>query len=186
MADRVVNTPVTITVAEIVAVPPGRKQGKIIGTDGSRWQVWDKQISEFHIGGAYKILSHKEGEFTPPGGSPILMKTIGDFQYIGAPTQAQQRAIGANQANTPNAPANSGVDYETIRRRDIFVCGAINNILSNSEYGVITEAELAAIVIMLKRVWENTLGPNAKSMAPPVRQNEQNDENNDMSDSIPF
>ncbi len=173
MADRVINTPVTVTVASIKAVQPGKKMGAIYGIDGQRWGVWGSEIDKFVVGGAYKILSHKEGEF-----QGMILKTVGDYEYVGAPTQATQKAAQAVKANAPSASSYAqGGDAENTRRRDIFVCGALNSYLSTKEGW--TEDGLVKFVDCLKRVWERTLGPNAPKkpvLAP---------QTDDMNDLIP-
>lgn len=182
-----------ITVQNIVHPAPGKKQGKILDTMGRSWQVWADKIGQFYIGQTYEVLQSKVTNFN---GATYV--TIGEFRPLSGPTPSPtvpvpQAQIPITQASVV-APARAATPPsigEAERRMDIFVCGAVNNMLSNANISAleVSPADLMKFITMLKEVWKRTLGPNAndynqptQTMTPPAPSQPPND----MNDEIPF
>ena len=170
-----------ITVAEIISPQPGKKQYSVIDMGGQRFGVFADHIGEYAIGCQYRIDKVKNSDFKGK-----TYYTLEESTYVGggvadgpAPTPPpQQRAappraappVSAVQpvrqpAWVPQPPVHVGNAADDARRMDIFVCGGLNNILSNPN--VIPDNLQVADVIrftnMLRAAWRNTmLAPNSR------------------------
>jgi hypothetical protein len=167
-----------ITVAGVTHPAAGKKQGKIQDTQGRIWQVWADKISQFNAGQSYEILTSKTTQFN---GATYV--TIGEFRPLTPGVGAQQAAAFApppQQARAPFYPPTSPPPMpapqqaaaapisEHVRRMDIFICGAVNNMLANENINPldINPDGMMQFITMMKEVWKKTLGPNAGQSPP--------------------
>lgn len=152
----------TITVAGITPPAPGKKQGKIIDVAGAKWNVWGDKIQNYRIGVTYDII------YTPEEFNNVAFNLI---------KTAEPAGHGAAQAAAPILRVTEvGSMVERAKDQHIFVCGALNNALSNSNINPfeMQPTEIATFVRNLQQVWKQTLGSQK------ARTEDQ------MSDSIPF
>lgn len=162
--------PEIITVKEIIWPAQGKRQGKVIDTTGKSWQVWADKLSGFQQDGSYELLEVGASEFQ--GKTYYTIKSVKPVTH----------GMRLTPPPTPTSrPQEHTMDHE--RRRDIFVCGAVNSILGHPTIDPLTfaGAQLVDIINKLKYVWEQTLGPNAPKA--PLRRGEADATFND---DIPF
>ena len=169
---------VRITVAEITPPGPGKKQGYLTDTGGQRWYVWADKLHLYVVDGTYEITNTKTTTFR---GTEYV--TISEMTAVSAPAQApapRSRATSSKPFPPPPFPG------EDIRRMDIFVCGAINNMLGNQnvEPFAISAEALVAQIERLKEIWRRTLGPHASQTSS--KPNQPTQQRGDMDDEIPF
>ncbi len=167
-----ITNPVTIQVAEIKRPAPGKKQGALYDSDGRRWGLWPNDIAKFSIGAHYKINEYTSSMFN---GQEYL--TISKFEMVGGattriPPSGATQSAPAGSFQQPAPQPNLAAEH---RSEDIFVCGALNNILSNPSVNplAISPAQMIGIVNMLRQTWSNTLKRSQSN-------------NNDLNDEIPF
>ncbi len=147
----------TITVAAIEWPAAGKKLGAIIDSTGKRWGVWPDKLPGYQQGCTYEV-GYETATPVGNGGAPGLILP------------------------RPPTPESRSAPSDDQRRMDIFICGAFNNILSNPNFtseGLKVEG-LAAVVEILRRVWQRTLGPQAQEIKPKGALNK------DLDDEIPF
>lgn len=150
-----------ITVAGITPPGVGKKQGKVSDTTGGVWNVWGDKLHLYRMGVSYDI-TYEDGEFN--GRHFKTIKTANPTNA--APAQATPQP----QQHTAPPPSNQNKDEM------IFVCGALNNALSNPNAMPfeLTAIELATFVKKIRQVWRATIG------------NSQQSSDDDMNDSVPF
>lgn len=161
----------TITVAGILPPGPGKKQGHVHDTEGNKWNVWHDKIQNFRMGVTYDI-TYEQSEFN--GAHFNVIKTANPSN--GAPQPRQQQAAPPNDGwpgPAPRAPTPMA-QQPSVKDEMIFVCGVINNAMSNPNVDpfAVGAVEFVAMVNKARQVWRNTLG---KSQAV-----------GDMNDEIPF
>lgn len=191
-----------ITVASIAWPQPGKKQGAVFDTNNQRWGVFPNDLGSFTQGATYKVWDWQVSMFN---GKEYRTIKSENFQFMGggsaaAQQQPQQRLNGQTRS-TPlhqqTGSLSSGLDLE--RRRDIFVCGAFNNIMSNpGNAGLHDDGQaMTKLVWRLRKVWDYSLGPHARdpsfTSGPPASdtpegqaQASQGYGRTDMNDDIPF
>lgn len=159
-----------ITVVRIQPPAPGKKQAAIYDANDQRWGLYPDDLSSFTVGGQYKVWDWQTNNFQ--GRSYRTIKS-GNYMYLGmggvVPPQAQARQAGPQRTYAPQqrAPFPAGAD-DVVRRRDIFVCGALNNLLSNPSLPIKVDGDglpdgktLVTLIWRLRRVFDYTLGPGA-------------------------
>jgi len=159
----------TITVAGISPPGQGKKQGHVIDTQGDKWNVWGDKLHNYQMGVTYEI-TYDPSEFN--GAKFNVVKTA-------KPLAATSGGGGGGGIPyTTSAPRRVEVPQSlpqpTAKDEMIFVCGVVNNAMSNTNINPfeITLTELIAMVDKARSAWRNTLGKSQKA--------------NDMDDEIPF
>jgi hypothetical protein len=193
-----------ITVKNVVAPAPGKKQAAIYDTSDQRWGIHPNEMNAFVPGSSYKVWNWKSSTFN---GREYRTIESGNYQFVGG-NAVPPNAGNLNSATSaaPSQRSAGGFDDAT-RRRDIFVCGALNNLLGNTqecarffrEDGTLDGSLLTATVWKLRKVFDYSLGPNAQdpaiSSAPrPNHSTPEGQAQNsqgygrvaDMNDEIPF
>ncbi len=162
-----------ITIASIQRPQVGKKMWAAIDINNQRWGVWPDKVAALQEGGTYEI-NFKSNDFQ--GKTYYTIETAVPVGNVpGAPRLILPKSNGV----APPPRQMEPVDDK--RRMDIFVCGAFNNILSNPNFTPQMEvAGLAAIVEVLRRVWQRTLGPQAQETV------ERGARDNELDDKIPF
>lgn len=158
-----------ITVAGITPPAIGKKQGKVIDTVGRSWNVWGDKLHNYQIGQTYDI-TYETNEFNNAKFNVIrTLRPVQGPQPGEVIPVAEPRSVIPPRQSTSIAPPQANPKDEMI-----FVCGVINNSLSNSNVNPfeLTAAELITMVNKARQVWRNTLG-NAQTRG-------------DMDDEIPF
>lgn len=157
----------TITVAGITPPAAGRKQGKIIDADGNKWNVWGDKLQNYRMGVTYNITYDVQEFNNVP------------FNIIKTAEPAGQ---GASQPRQVSQPQSGGPipAFDKAKDEHIFVCGALNNALSNTNINPmeLQVTDIATFVQKLQQAWKQTLGAPRVSSAPRSEEG--------MSDSIPF
>lgn len=157
---------ILITVAEIKYPEPGKKQGAIYDTAGNRWGVWADKLENYAIGQSYSISEYDTYDFK--GKSYHTIKKASRVASAGAPQpsyapvrQAPPQFVpqAAPQA-MPQQPPVPTPDYQAIKDIHIFVCGAINNTLSNPNVNPLSLelTDLIALMNKYQTAYRNTLG----------------------------
>ena len=146
---------ILITVAEIKHPEPGKKQGSIFDTAGNRWGVWADKLSNYVIGQSYTISEYETYEFK--GKSYQTIKRAS--RAVPSASQAAPPVYTASQS-APKQNGVSGPDYQAIKDLHIFVCGAINNTLSNPTVNPLSLelTDLIALMNKYQTAYRNTLG----------------------------
>lgn len=158
-----------ITVAGITPPGPGKKQGKITDTNGGKWNAWGDKLANYRMGVSYEIV-YEEDEYE---GHPFrTIKTANPTNAAPAP----QPAVHGQYAAPPAQVIGSTEPSFTKKDEMIFVCGALNNALSNPNVVPfqMTVIEIATFVKLLRQVWRGTLGATQQQVR------------DDMNDSVPF
>lgn len=148
---------VTITVADIRAPAPGKKQASVIDSTGKRWGIPPSEQNNYRQFGTYEITQYKTNEFQNKTYYTIeAARAVGNG---GADSSIQQspRPSTGNSYTPPN---------DDMRRMDIFVCGAFNNMMANpcTNPQELSTTGMAAFVNALKSVWKLSLGPQAQEV----------------------
>lgn len=180
-----------IVIREIVAPRPGGKQYSLIDSGGQRWGVYADHVQDYTVGGIYNVVRAKESTFNGK-----IYVTLEEAEFVGMdggqqtqyqrPTQAAPQlprqappARGysrtVQRAPTPAQRGQASSAFDDSRRMDIFVCGAINNVLSNPNVipNELTTPMLIEMISKLSTAWRQTLGRGAAF------------QNSDMNDEIP-
>ena len=156
---------VVITVAGIVPPGVGKKQGKIHDTTGKSWNVWGDKLHNFAMGHTYSI-TYDTNDFN--GAKFDVIKTA---DHVGS--------APANVMNPPPAQARTQpTTYSpqpSNRDEQIFVCGALNNAMSNPNVNpmMLTGPDVIGLVEKFRMAWRNTLGKTQSN-------------DTDLNDQIPF
>lgn len=155
---------VTITIAGIQPPAPGKKQGKVHDTTGKSWNVWGDKLHNFAMGQSYSI-TYDTNEFN--GAQFDVIKSF--TPASGGPAQQ------APQPAQPRAPIQQYNPQPTAKDEMIFVCGALNNSLSNPNINpmMMTGPDIIGLVEKFRMTWRNTLGKTQSNSS-------------DMNDEIPF
>lgn len=163
-----------ITVKEVV-YPSGKGPGKVIDTNGGSWQVWPDKLIGYTVGRVYQLTDVETGEYR---GAPQY--TIKAAKPIAA-LNAAPLPMASAKTPIPQPAMQHTMDHE--RRMDIFVCGAMNAILSNPtvDPSKLTVDHYTALVNRLRVTWTRTLGPTAPKI-PPAR----GESDTEMNDEIGF
>lgn len=158
----------TITVAGINPPELGKKQGKIVDTAGNKWNVWGDKIASYRMGVTYDIV-YETNEFKDTKFNVI--KTANPSNA--APQPARQAPRSSDDWPGPQ-PSVAMPQHGNPKDEMIFVCGIINNAMSNPNVNPFetTLTELIAMVDKARSAWRNTLGKSQKS--------------DDMRDEIPL
>lgn len=148
-----------ITVAGIMPPAEGKKQGKIKDSSGESYNVWGDKIHNYQVGETYNV-NYENNEF-----NNTQFKLIKSFTHVSA--QAGQRRVDPRMPPPGNMPPSNKDEH-------IFVCGALNNALSNPNVNpmAIATTEMVAFVNLLRQTWRLTLGKVQQSQ--------------EMNDEIPF
>ena len=150
-----------VQVAYINQPKPGKKRGSIKSADGVLYAAFPDKLSQVTVGGTYD-LKYKDDE------------------YQGVVYHVVEEVKSSTLAASPAAPiaVASRIDDGTPER--IFVCGAINALLSNPNFPLadLSTARVTELVNNLRRSWAATFGiKDAKTPQP----------KNDMDgDAVPF
>lgn len=194
----------TITVARIEFPKPGKKQAAIYDTNDQRWGIFPNDLGAFTQGASYRVWDWQTSMFN---GREYRTIKSENYQFVGGGGMGAAQAGGQRQP--PNGgrtsaqsapPRDSGLSsgYDLERRRDIFVCGAINHILGNPGNAGIQDngQALVQLVWRLRKVWDYGLGPHARdpsfTSGPATDTHEGQAQTAqgygpaDMEDSIPF
>ena len=166
---------VTIQVAQVQPPAPGKKRGKVIDTSNIAYQAGYPLLGSFQPGQSYNI-TYKDDSFNGFAFRVIEQATPASGQMqmaVGQPAVPTQPAPQAFQRAPQGRQYGRQTDEDLPER--IFVCGALNAALSNTNTIPInlTEAQLTAIVNNLRRVYKRTFGGQPTA-------------GDDMNDEIPF
>lgn len=180
----------TITVAEIRQPQPGQKKGAIKDTSGRTWYVWADKMYLIAQGASY-LIEQYDTYRTDRGN---VLNTIRSFKTIDGVANRQQSTT--QTMVRPATPPPSNNEY----RMDIFICGAINNMLSNQNVQPmdLTMMDMVDAIHKFRSAWLAVFGPSPlPRQQTPQRQSSistgsiaaqqgtiQN--NDDMNDEIPF
>jgi len=172
---------ITITAAEVRQPAQGKKTGVVKDQSGKSWLVWPDKLALIQQGGTYRITDYKTSEFRG-----TTYYTIVQFELVGRPT-----------ASPPRIPPADGSD--NVRRMDIFICGAFNNLMANPN---INPAEMTMMDMIdhlhkFKGAWLGVFGPSPLPRRVQAQPNGQvplplnpsgptAHQNDDMNDEIPF
>lgn len=154
-----------ITVARIQPAAPGKKTAAIYDTTDQRWGVYPNDLSSFAVGGTYKVWDWDNYSFQ---NKPYRTIKSGNYEYQGMgnvlPPQPRQGAAPSVSAPAHRNSGSTGGFDDVTRRRDIFVCGALNNTLANPNVNPLTlqGKDLVALVWKLRKTFDYTLGPAAQ------------------------
>lgn len=142
---------IVIQVVEIIQPEIGKKQGKVVDGTGKIWQVWADKIHLFQLGQSYNI-TYKTSTFQGKTYHTIDQSAPAGSAAISPPSQPRpaQQAVGTVATTMPL----------TTKDEMIFVCGAINNTLSNPNVNPaeFTAIELIDLVKKFQATWRATLG----------------------------
>lgn len=141
---------------------PGKKNASVKTKDGKLYFVPPEMFSQFTVGGSYSI-EYKDSSFTGRDGKRVPFNVV---EKVNASMAAP--ATGRN-----HQPAGRYQDDPAVAER-IFVCGAINNMMSNQNIDPrgMTVEDVTEQVNKLREVWRRTFA------------NPQQDQ--EMGDEIPF
>lgn len=136
-----------ITVAEVKLPGPGKKFGSVYDTTGQRWGCPPEFLNSFVPGGSYNI-NYEDKVFN--GSAYKQIKSVINGTVGG--NAPQPRSVSATSTAT-------AVASDRLRRLDIFICGALNNMLANPQVNPLTISaeELVAWVNVMKGVWSKSL-----------------------------
>lgn len=154
----------TITVQAKQSPAIGKKQGKIQDTSGAMWNVWGDKLQNYREGVTYDIV-YEESEFNdhkfnviktanPSNNKP----STGALPKDGWP--------GPSPGYDPKAGYHPPIQQPPSPKDEmIFVCGVVNNAMSNTNINPfeITLTELIAMVDKARSAWRNTLGKSQKA-----------------------
>lgn len=145
----------TITVQAIQSPAIGKKQGKIQDTSGAMWNVWGDKIQNYREGVTYDV-TYEEQEFNDRKYNLISK---------GTPSNAAPRLAAQPKSDGWPGPAPQISMTGTPKDEMIFVCGVVNNAMSNTNINPfeITLTELIAMVDKARSAWRNTLGKSQKA-----------------------
>lgn len=122
--------------------------GNVKDTQGNYWKCWKETLGQFAPGSSYDI-TYEPGTYQgKPSNTVLTVKPSAKPPEAPAP-KAQQAPYTAKYGST---------DMATAER--IFVCGALNAMLSNQNTipGEMTAAKVIAAVHVLRTAWMNTFG----------------------------
>ncbi len=158
----------TITVQAKQSPAIGKKQGKIQDTNGDLWNVWGDKLQNYREGVTYDIV-YETNEFN--GHTFNVIKTAnpsnqkpstGALPQDGWPGPTPPPSVGGirNGVYPPHIPQVANAKDEMI-----FVCGIVNNSMSNANINPFetTLTELIAMVDKARSAWRNTLGKSQKA-----------------------
>jgi len=162
------STMITVQAKQSPAI--GKKQGKIQDTAGNLWNVWGDKLQNYREGVTYDIV-YEESEFNGhtfnliKTANPAQAKPPGSVTPVADPRQVIPRNDGW--------PGPQSTLAANPKDEMIFVCGVVNNAMSNTNINPfeITLTELIAMVDKARSAWRNTLGKSQKA--------------DDMNDQIP-
>jgi len=159
----------TITVQAKQSPAIGKKQGKIQDTEGKLWNVWGDKLGNYREGVTYDI-TYEESEFNDHKFNVI--KTANPSNNKPS-TGALPRDGWPGPSPRPGQPVAPIPLQPNAKDEMIFVCGVVNNAMSNTNINPfeITLTELIAMVDKARSAWRNTLGRSQKA--------------DDMNDEIP-
>lgn len=151
-----------ITVRYVNPKQPGKKNASIKTNEGDLYFVAPEMLDKFEVGGKYNI-QYKVNEFRG-----TKYNHIESVARIAAPVPNQS----SSTHNSITKATFGSVDMETAER--IFVCGAINAMLSNQNTMPFTldQGDIVQRVNILRAVWRDTFGNPQKSA--------------DLDDEIPY
>lgn len=156
-----------ITVARIQPPAPGKKQAAIYDQSDQRWGVFPDDLNGFVVGGTYRIWDWQSNMFN---GRQYKTIKSGNYEYQGMggvlPPQSNANTSAAPRSGgpAPRPSAPSGGFDDVTRRRDIFVCGALNNTMANPNVNPLDlqGKDLVALVWKLRKTFDYALGPGAQ------------------------
>lgn len=149
--------PSTIIQVQSVTQPaPGRKRGRIQAANGQLFQA-DPSFLNSVVGGANYTVEYEDQSFN--GATFRVVKNISPTTFP-APVGSPSSSGGAANPTSHPAPAGryGGTDMATAER--IFVCGALNAMLSNTNItpANMTQLEITHLVTNLRGAWGATFG----------------------------
>jgi len=147
----------TITIAGINPPEIGKKQGKVIDTEGNKWNVWGDKLHNYRMGVTYDVV-YETNEFN--GKNFNVIKTVTPSNK--APTTKSGDDWPGSQPRQTQPPVQQSASPKD---EMIFVCGIVNNAMSNTNINPfeITLTELIAMVDKARSAWRNTLGKAQKA-----------------------
>ena len=179
-----------ITVSNVDWPGPGKKTGVVTDMNGRRWGAFPEVLGIMQPGGVYQI-EYVVRNWNGRSYNNITKAAPGQ---AGQPDGQQFMAPPRPQAPQASRPAPSFDD--NARRMDIFVCGAVNNYLSNPNINPkdITMMEMIDLLHKFKGAWLGVFGPSpiprpGPKPAAPTQQQQPAPApapNDDMNDEIPF
>lgn len=131
----------TVTVAFVNPPKGTAKKGTIKGKDGAIYGVWADKLNQFQPGKTYQI-EYETSEYQGKNYTTVKKWTE---------AQAQQSAPAANGNGGGNGHSNPAKDEM------IFVCGALNNVLSAGQIKP-SQVEMTAFVNAARATWRETFG----------------------------
>jgi len=170
----------SITVERVYQPREGKKYGSVKDTTGKFWDVWYQSLPDFTAGGTYIINEAASREYDG--------KTYWTIKKY-------QKVVSSSAPKTNGAAAPSHTFDDNTRRMDIFICGAMNSILSNPNTSTgpldLRLMDIVELLQTFKQAWLAVFGPApipvkkpdliSTTTAPPPQHNE------DMNDDrIPF
>jgi len=141
----------TVTVQELRPPAADKKRGRIVDVSGTLYQSSPELQATMKVGQNYNV-TYKDDEYNGVAfrvaESAVLVASQA-VPYVPAKTA---------QANPAPRSSYGATDMATAER--IFVCGALNAILSNQNVvpGDLTAAKMIATVHIIRTAWLNTFG----------------------------
>ncbi len=166
-------TAATITVQAKQSPAIGKKQGKIQDTNGDLWNVWGDKLANYREGVTYDI-QYETSEFN--GHTFNLIKSANPSNNKPSTGALPRDGWPGPTGNIAERMQSGGPGFAippTPKDEMIFVCGVVNNAMSNANVNPFetTLTELIAMVDKARSAWRNTLGKSQKA--------------DDMSDEVP-
>ena len=160
----------TIVVDKIVPPKPTKKRYTLVTPDEKLYGAMPPIAERMKVGGTYDVF-YKEDHF---GGKTYLV-IEGSTEVAGAPKAAPQPAA---------APVAKYGNQDMATAERIFVCGALNAVLSNPNLmpGELGATDIAGYVVSFREAWRLTFGAK-DSVTTPAKVESRRD---DMDDEIPF
>jgi hypothetical protein len=152
----------TVTVAYVNQPAEGKKQGNIKTDSGDYYGVPPAMLGQFSKGGKYEI-AYESREYN--GKTYHTVKTV--------------KALGGA------APSSGGGGDDSAKSENIFVCGAVNALLSGMTPADVTPESIALLTNNLRMGWRRGLVPVSKPVSSGMAQKPA-EPNADMDDEIPF
>lgn len=173
----------TIVATKIFPPKPGKKRSTIVDERETLWGAMPSIASKMQVGGTYDV-EYKEDHFA--GKTYLVIEGV--WPVAGA-SPAPQPAPAAEPL--PVAPSASyttkygNQDMATAER--IFVCGALNAILSNQNVapGTLGTDDIVGYVFSLRESWKLTFGRPVTPVVTRARVESGRNPNDDMDDEIP-
>jgi hypothetical protein len=176
-----VTAPIMITVAQKDAPKQGAKTFKITDDGGVQWYMWLDQWGHVQAGDMLRVESYKTKPFQG-----------NDYHYIdkyvsmngGQPQPSAPTPVRRPPQVRPGPPVAPPAPYvpppPQNKDKHIYVCGVVNNLLSNPNFIVesLTDQWLIEMTQMAMKAYDQTLGRKMITTSADLQE--------EMSDKIPF